>query len=77
MLFRSEQARERGLKVDLPRSDGVQVPGVGSPIRLSATPVEYRSAAPRLGEHSEDVLKEWLNASADEVARVRGSGALG
>lgn len=72
-----EQARVRGLKIELERSDGTKVPGVRNPIRLSATPVAYRHAAPRLGEHAEAVLHDWLGAGAEEVAQLRAAGALG
>ena len=51
--------------------------GVANPIRLSATPVQYRSAAPALGEHAGAVLLEWLGADAAEVERLRAAGALG
>ena len=76
-VFDMEQARARGLKVDLERSDGTKVAAVGSPIRLSATPVEYRRAAPKLGEHADAVIGDWLGAGADEVERLRAAGALG
>jgi crotonobetainyl-CoA:carnitine CoA-transferase CaiB-like acyl-CoA transferase len=76
-VFDMEQARERGLKVELERSDGTKVAAVGSPIRLSATPVEYRRAAPKLGEHADAVIRDWLGAGADEVERLRAAGALG
>jgi crotonobetainyl-CoA:carnitine CoA-transferase CaiB-like acyl-CoA transferase len=76
-VFDMEQARARGLKVELERSDGTKVAAVGSPVRLSATPVEYRRAAPKLGEHAGAVLKEWLGAEADEIERLRAAGALG
>ena len=76
-VFGSDQAQERGLKVNLARSDGVQVTTVASPIRLSATPVQYRTAAPRLGEHTEQVLEDWLNADAATLAEWRAAGAFG
>jgi formyl-CoA transferase len=76
-VFEMEQAHERGLRVELERSDGTKVAAVGNPIRLSATPVEYRRAAPKLGEHAGAVLKEWLGAEADEIERLRAAGALG
>jgi crotonobetainyl-CoA:carnitine CoA-transferase CaiB-like acyl-CoA transferase len=76
-VFDMPQAQHRGLKVAVPRSDGVSVPGVGNPIRLSATPVQYRSAAPRLGEHTDAVLADWLGAQAEEIARWRAEGAFG
>ncbi len=76
-VFDMEQAHVRGLKIELSRSDGTKVPSVGSPIRLSATPVQYRSAAPRLGEHAEAVLKDWLGAAAAEIEQLRAAGAMG
>ena len=76
-VFEMEQARERGLKIELERSDGTKVASVSNPIRLSATPVQYRSAAPKLGEHAAEVLREWLGATPDEVERLRAAGALG
>ena len=76
-VFETEQARERGLKVELERSDGTKVAGVGNPIRLSATPVQYRVAAPKLGEHTGAVIKDWLGAGSDEIEELRATGALG
>ena len=76
-VFEMPQAEHRQLKIDLPRSDGVRVAGIRNPIRLSATPVEYRSAAPRLGEHTEEVLGEWLGADGVEIERLRSAGAFG
>ncbi len=76
-VFEMEQAHERGLKVELERSDGTKVAAVGNPIRLSATPVQYRSAAPKLGEHAAAVLTDWLGASTEEIEKLRAAGALG
>ena len=75
-VFAMPQAEHRGLKVSVPRSDGVPVPGVGNPIRMSATPVHYRSAAPKLGEHAEAVLAEWLGASAADIEALRKAAAF-
>ncbi len=35
----------------------------GNPIRLSDTPITYRTAAPLLGQHNRAVLTEWLDYS--------------
>jgi len=76
-LFDMPQAAVRQLKVEVPRSDGVKVTGVRNPIRLSATPVQHRTAAPKLGEHTEAVLADWLECATDEIARLREAGAFG
>jgi crotonobetainyl-CoA:carnitine CoA-transferase CaiB-like acyl-CoA transferase len=51
------------------------LPLVGSPIRLSATPVESPRAPPLLGQHTDDVLRE-AGYSDDEVAALRARGAI-
>lgn len=70
-VFEDPQVVARGLRVDLPRAPGGQVPTVANPIRLSATPVAYRSAPPRLGEHSEAVLGDWLDLDANAISQLR------
>jgi crotonobetainyl-CoA:carnitine CoA-transferase CaiB-like acyl-CoA transferase len=39
-------------------SDGGEVAQVADPMRFSASPVSYRRRPPRLGEHTEEVLRE-------------------
>jgi crotonobetainyl-CoA:carnitine CoA-transferase CaiB-like acyl-CoA transferase len=78
-VFASDQARARGLKVDLPHPLAGEVPQVASPLRLSATPVEYRSAPPLLGADTREVLagRLGLDAAAIEGLAVRGIVDLG
>ena len=76
-VFEMDQTKERGLKVELLRSDGTKVAGIASPIRLSATPPRLRSAAPKLGEHTQAVLAEWLDASTEDIGQWRAAGAFG
>ncbi|MFM5954395.1 MAG: CaiB/BaiF CoA transferase family protein [Novosphingobium sp.] len=42
------------------RADGVAVPSVAFPGKLSATPTDYRHQPPRIGEQSRELLGEWL-----------------
>jgi crotonobetainyl-CoA:carnitine CoA-transferase CaiB-like acyl-CoA transferase len=75
-VYQDPQVLARGLRLDLPTRQGGVVPSVASPLRLSATPVQYRSAPPRLGEHTREVLARVLELSSDEVeALVSGSAA--
>ena len=40
------------------------------PIRFSAFPEDPEYAAPKLGEHNEEILKTWLGKSDEEIARL-------
>ena len=65
-----------GVVRTLPHSSAGDLPLIGSPIHLSATPVEPRRAPPRLGEHTEAVLRDLLHLSDAEIARLRAGGAF-
>lgn len=54
-------ARRLGMKPDvsLRRDDGTAVRQIASPLHLGASPVSYRLAPPRLGQHTDEVLA-WL-----------------
>ncbi len=74
-VFRNPQVRARGLRIEIPRADAGPVPLVGSPLRFSATPVSYRRAPPRLGEHTAEVLGELLGYDANQIAAVAPDGS--
>ncbi len=76
-VFENVQVLARGMQIGLTREDGVQVPGVASPIQFSETPIEYEKAPPRLGDGTEKVLAEVLGLSAPDIAALRKSGAIG
>jgi crotonobetainyl-CoA:carnitine CoA-transferase CaiB-like acyl-CoA transferase len=57
----------RKLKIEMPHPTAGTMPLVGSPIRMSATPVEYRLPPPLLGQHTFAVLEEVLGFSRDEI----------
>ena len=66
-VFADPQVQARGIQVDLPHPLGT-VSTVASPVRLSATPVQYRMAPPLLGQHTEEVLRDWLQTDHPEQA---------
>ena len=70
-VFADPQVRHRGMQIELDHSLGVKVPGVASPMRFSATPVEYHKAPPLLGEDTEPVLKALLGKSDAEITALR------
>ena len=75
-VFEDPQVKARGLRLDLPHALGCLAPQVASPIRLSATPVEYRQAPPLLGQHTEQVLQSLLGMSAEQISQLRSAGVL-
>ncbi|HUN93382.1 MAG TPA: CaiB/BaiF CoA-transferase family protein [Burkholderiaceae bacterium] len=75
-VFDDPQVRARGLRIDLPHEKAGSVPLVASPIRLSDSPVSYRRPPPRLGEHTDEVLAEWLGLSAAEIGALRATQAV-
>ncbi|WP_447917892.1 CaiB/BaiF CoA transferase family protein [Achromobacter aegrifaciens] len=65
------QAQARQLRRDLPHPAGGIAAVTASPLRLSASPVEYRRAPPLLGEHTEEVLREVLGKTPEAIATFR------
>ncbi len=63
-VFADPQVIARGLRIELPHAVAGTVPGVANPIRLSASPVAYDRGPPTLGEHTKEVLQEWLGAES-------------
>ena len=49
---------------------------VGMPVKLSDSPAEVKRS-PLLGEHNEEILREVLGYSNDDVAQIMTSGAMG
>jgi formyl-CoA transferase len=74
-VFDNEQVRARGLRMEIERDDAGPVPLVGSPLKMSATPPVCRIAPPRLGQHTDEVLRELLGYDAAAIAAVRGTPA--
>jgi crotonobetainyl-CoA:carnitine CoA-transferase CaiB-like acyl-CoA transferase len=70
-VFADEQVLARGLQIGLTRDDGVQVPGVGNPLVLSETPIDYDKSPPRLGDGTDRVLRDVLKLTAAELAELR------
>lgn len=59
-VFADPQVRHRGLvsQLEAPWSQGGVVPTIRTPIHFSDTPLRLERAAPRLGEHTDEVRKE-------------------
>jgi formyl-CoA transferase len=71
-VFSDAQVVDRELVVQVQHPTLGSIRALGSPIKMSATPADVRRSAPRLGEHTEEVLRE-AGFSLDEIRRLRGA----
>ena len=74
-VFADPQVVHRGMRVDLPREDGGAVPSVRSPVLMSRSPTGASRAAPRLGEHTREVLGE-IGYGRQDVDRLLAGGVV-
>jgi crotonobetainyl-CoA:carnitine CoA-transferase CaiB-like acyl-CoA transferase len=73
--FAQPQAVHREMRVTVDHPQLGEVPQIGLPYNLSATPASIRSAPPLLGEHADDILGE-LAYSDEDIARLRAQGVI-
>lgn len=58
-VFNDPQIVHRNMKVNIPHPQNNQLTLPGNPIKLSRTPIQYQKPPPRLGEHTDDVLRRY------------------
>lgn len=75
-VYADPQVRARGAVESVERSNGQRLQLAANPLKLSATPAETRAAPPTLGEDTDDVLAELLNAESAQVEQWRKSGVI-
>jgi crotonobetainyl-CoA:carnitine CoA-transferase CaiB-like acyl-CoA transferase len=75
-VFTEAYATERGLVRTLKHALDPELPTVANPVGFSRTPVCYGSAPPTLGQHTNEILKEWLSYSDDKIESLRAAGAI-
>jgi len=75
-LYADPHVRERGFFVDLEQPGLGRVPMPGAPFKMSETPFAYRRPAPELGQHTDEVLSEYLGLAPEDVAALRASGEV-
>ena len=74
-VFEDAQAQHRGLVTEIDQPGLGPVRMLDFPFKASATPAEIRRPAPRLGEHTAEVLGE-LGLDAAEIERLAAVGAI-
>jgi crotonobetainyl-CoA:carnitine CoA-transferase CaiB-like acyl-CoA transferase len=75
-VFADPQVRAREMQVELPHPVAGTVSLVANPLRLSETPVTYRTAPPILGAHTREVLAQRLALSTARIDELAAKGII-
>jgi crotonobetainyl-CoA:carnitine CoA-transferase CaiB-like acyl-CoA transferase len=75
-LLEDEHLLARGFWVTAPPGDERALPYCGAPWRIDGGGWSMRRTAPRLGEHTDEVLRELAHLDADEIEALRATGAV-
>ncbi|MDB5720104.1 MAG: Formyl-CoA transferase [Alphaproteobacteria bacterium] len=75
-VFEDAFVAARGTVHHFRREDGVEIPTVAFPGKLSATPADYRCPPPRIGEHSREILRDWLELDGEALDALERQGAV-
>lgn len=73
--FEEPQVIERKMLVDMSHPQREHLKVIGSPIKMSRTPVEYKNAPPMLGQHTEEILSNIL--SREQFSELKLKGIIG
>lgn len=74
-LRHDPQVAHNKMVVELEHPSAGTVEMLALPVDFRGTPAQYRRAAPRLGEHTDEILAEF-GFAADEVERLRRAGVV-
>jgi crotonobetainyl-CoA:carnitine CoA-transferase CaiB-like acyl-CoA transferase len=75
-VFADPQMIARNNVVELDHASGAKVKMIANPVRLSETPADYRRAPPLLGQHTDEVLADWLGLDEAALAALRRDGIV-
>jgi formyl-CoA transferase len=75
-VFEEPQVKARGMQIELPHATAGKVTLVGSPMKFSATPIQYETPPPALGQHTQEILETVLHKTAAEISELKTSGTV-
>ncbi|MBC6441292.1 MAG: CoA transferase [Rhodospirillales bacterium] len=75
-VFADPQVEARGMKFELPHPAAGTIPLVRSPVNLQGSPPVYNRPPPMLGEHTDEILRDMLGKSDDDIAALKEAGVV-
>lgn len=77
-VFNDPQIKHREMEITMSHdtADEKAVHLIGNPIKMSDTPVTYRHPPPRVGEHSAEILSEFLGIDDTEIDELTKNGTI-
>jgi len=75
-VFADPQVIARGLRIEVEHASGVNAPLVRNPTVYSESALEFRTPPPRLGEHTDQVLRDELGYAPEKIAQLRAQGVI-
>lgn len=75
-VFSSDYARETELVRAVTHPYDADLPTVANPVKFSSDGVSYRLPPPLLGQHSGEVLTDWLGYSAKTISELKKAGTI-
>ena len=74
--FAEPQVAAREMLVTMAHPTIGELPLVGSPLKLSQTPIDYRLPPPSLGEHTKEILRDVLGCTERQIKSLRTGGVV-
>ena len=73
--LKDPQVLARGMVVDIPHTDGGSFKAPGNPVKLDDHTDTWESP-PKLGEHTDEILKDFLDKNDEEISILRQNGII-